>query len=149
MKAFILSQFTKKIFLGVLLTTVLLFVASYVTTVPFLASSVIPAATGTVKIKKDSNQNYTIKVQVENLATVERLQSSKQMYVVWMETERGNVENLGQLNGSSGFISKELSASLETVSSFKPVRFYITTEITRNVRYPGAEKILTTDRFYK
>jgi hypothetical protein len=149
MKAFILSQFTKKIFLGVLLTTVLLFVASYVTTVPFLASSVVPAATGTVKIKKDSNQNYTIKVQVENLATVERLQSSKQMYVVWMETERGNVENLGQLNGSSGFISKELSASLETVSSFKPVRFYITTEFNRNVRYPGVEKVLTTDRFYK
>jgi len=149
MKARISNQITKKIFHGILLTIITLFVVSCVNTVPFLTSPVVPAATGTVKIKKDDNQNYAIKVQVENLAEVERLQSSKQMYIVWMETERGNAENLGQLNSSSGFMSKKLSASLETVSSFKPVRFFVTTEFTRNVRYPGSEEILTTDRFYK
>lgn len=149
MKTLISNQFTKKTFFGLFLATILLFVTSCETTVPFLTSSVVPAATGTVKVKKDDNQNYAIKVQVENLAEVERLQSSKQMYIVWMETERGNAENLGQLNTSSGFMSKKLSASLETVSSFKPVRFFITTEFMQNVRYPGSEEILTTDKFYK
>ena len=149
MKALISNQFTKKIFSAILLAAIIFFVASCDTTVPFLNSSVVPAATGTVTLKKDGNQNYAIKVQIENLAEVERLQSSKQMYIVWMETERGNAENLGQLNSSSGFMSKKLSASLETVSSFKPVRFFVTTEFTRNVRYPGAEEILTTNRFDK
>ncbi|WP_423126426.1 hypothetical protein [Gaoshiqia sp. Z1-71] len=149
MTTLISNKFTKKILPAILLATIILFVASCDTTVPFLTSSVVPAATGTVKIKKDNNQNYAIKVQIENLAEVERLQSSKQMYIVWMETEHGNAENLGQLNSSSGFISKKISASLETVSSFKPVRFFVTTEFNQNVRYPGAEDILTTDRFDK
>jgi len=149
MKAHVSNQITKRIFLGIFITTIILFTISCVTTIPFLTSSVVPAATGTVKVKKDKNQNYAIKVQVENLAEVERLQSSKQMYIVWMETERGNAENLGQLNSSGSFMSKKLSASLETVSSFKPVRIFVTTEFTQDVRYPGSEEILTTDRFYK
>lgn len=148
MKALITNQFTKKIFVGIFITTLLFFISSCVTTIPFITSSVVPAATGTVKVKKDSNQNYDIKVKVENLAEVDRLESSKQMYIVWMETERGNVENLGQLNSSSGFMSKKLSASLETVSSFKPVRFFITSEFNQDVHYPGTEEVLTTDKFY-
>jgi hypothetical protein len=149
MKALISNQITKKILGGIFIATILFFSTSCVNSIPFLTSSVVPAATGTVKVKKDGNQNYAIKVQVNNLAEVERLQSSKQMYIVWMETERGISENLGQLNTSSGFMSKKLSASLETVSSFKPVRFFVTTEFSQNVRYPGTEEILTTDRFNK
>jgi hypothetical protein len=149
MKALISKQITKKILSGIFIATILFFCISCVNSIPFLTSSVVPAATGTVKVKKDGNQNYAIKVQVNNLAEVERLQSSKQMYIVWMETERGIAENLGQLNSSSGFMSKKLSASLETVSSFKPVRIYVTTEFIQDVRYPGSEEILTTDRFYK
>jgi hypothetical protein len=149
MKALISNQNTKKILSGIFIATILFFSTSCVNSIPFLTSSVVPAATGTVKVKKDGNQNYAIKVQVNNLAEVERLQSSKQMYIVWMETERGIAENLGQLNSSSGFMSKKLSASLETVSSFKPVRIYVTTEFIQDVRYPGSEEILTTDRFYK
>ncbi|HSO87620.1 MAG TPA: hypothetical protein VLQ91_13780, partial [Draconibacterium sp.] len=102
-----------------------------------------------VKVKKDANENYVINLQVDDLAAIERLQSSKQMYVVWMQTERGNFENLGQLKTSTGFMSKQRTASLETVSSFKPVRIFITAENEKNVRYPDQQVILTTDTFYK
>jgi hypothetical protein len=106
--------------------------------VTFLNSSVVPAAKGTVKVKQDNNnKNYVIQVEIQDLAEVERLQVSKQSYVVWMETDRGNTENLGQLNSSSSFFSKQKTASLETVSSYKPRKIFVTAESGSDVRYLG------------
>lgn len=142
-------QRRKNFFSGILMITMMLLIVSCATNETFLNSPVVPGATGKVKVKKDNNRNYIIKLQVEDLADVERLQSSKQMYVVWMETESGIFENLGQLKTSTGFMSKQRTASLETVSSFKPVRLFITAENESNTRYPDQETILTTDKFYK
>ncbi len=136
-----------KSFSGFVIITMMLFMASCVSTESFLNSSVVPAATGKVKVKKDGNQNYVIKVQIEDLADVERLQTSKDTYVLWMETDRGTNENLGQLKSSSGFFSKQKVATLETVSSFKPVRFFVTAENGIDVRYPNSQEILRTNRF--
>lgn len=139
----------KKLFLGILMTTMILLVTSCATNVSFLNSSVVPAAKGSVKIKKDNNNNYQIYLEIKDLAEVERLQSSKQMYIVWMETERGIYENLGQLQSSTGFMSKQLKASLESSSPYKPVRIFVTAENESNVQYPDSIEILTTDKFYK
>lgn len=114
---------------------------------PFLNSSVVPAAKGFVIVKKDNNTNYIIKVKVSDLAEVERVQASKTTYVVWMETDEGNSENMGQLNSSTSFFSKRHSASLETVSSYKPVKIFITTEEGINVQYPGSQVALATENF--
>ena len=149
MKAQKIIQLTKKFSTGILLVTMLFIIASCATNASFLNSSVVPAATGKVKVKKDSNQNYTIKVEIDDLAAVERLQTSKQTYVVWMETEKGNTENLGQLKSSKGFMSKQRTASLEATSPFKPVRIFVTAENESNERYPDQETILTTNTFYK
>jgi hypothetical protein len=112
--------------------------------VSFLTSTVVPGADGTVKVKKDKNQNYLIKIKVSDLAEAEKVQGSKTTYVVWMETDEGNVENLGQLNSSSSMFSKRQSASLETVSSYKPIKIFITTEKGENTQYPGSQAVLTT-----
>ena len=149
MKTQKLYQTRKNFLSGILMIAMMLLISSCATSESFLNSSVVPAATGKVKVKKDANENYVINLQVDDLAAIERLQSSKQMYVVWMQTERGNFENLGQLKTSTGFLSKQRTASLETVSSFKPVRIFITAENEKNVRYPDQETILTTDTFYK
>lgn len=106
--------------------------------------SVVPAAKGTVKVKQDNNKNYVIDVKIQDLAEIERLQSTKQTYVVWMETDRGNTENVGQLKSSRSFLSKQKTASLQTVSSFQPVKIYVTAESGIDVRYPGNQIILTT-----
>ncbi|MGM0376484.1 MAG: hypothetical protein ACQEQ0_06900 [Bacteroidota bacterium] len=113
----------------------------------FLNSSVVPAAQGSVKVKQDNNTNYDIKVEINDLAEVERLEPSKQTYVVWMETNRGKTENLGQLKSSDSFFSKQKTASLETVSSYKPVKIFVTAENGVDVRYPGSQIILTTNDF--
>jgi len=142
-------QLTKKFFLGILMTTMVLLVASCATNESFLNSSVVPAAKGSVKVKKDNNNNYQINLEIKDLAQVERLQSSKQMYVVWMETEKGVYENLGQLHSSTGFLSKQHKASLESSSPYKPVRIFVTAENESKVQYPDSKEILTTDKFYK
>lgn len=115
--------------------------------IKFNNSTVVPAAEGYVKIIKDSNKNYVFKIQVINLAGIERMGSSKLTYVVWMETNQGETENLGQLSSSTGFLSKQLKATLETVSSFQPVKVFITTESEVNIQYPSEQIVLTTDRF--
>ena len=114
---------------------------------PFLTSSVVPGAQGYVTVTKDNNKNYIIKVVISDLAEVDRVNSSKTTYVVWMKTDEGNTENLGQLKSSTSFLSKRHTASLETVSSYKPVKIFITTENGSNAQYPGEQEILTTENF--
>ncbi len=115
--------------------------------IDFLNSTVVPAAKGSVKVTMDNNKNYIIKIEVSDLAEVERVQPSKNTYVVWMETDQGNSENLGQLNSSTSFLSKRHNASLETASSYKPVKIFITTEEGVNTQHPGNLVVLTTENF--
>lgn len=147
MKTEQLKGLTKSIFLGIFVIVMIIPFTSYAKKIEFLNSTIVPGAEGNVKVKKDKNKNYIIIVEVSDLAEVEKVQSSQTTYVVWMETGEGNAENLGQLKSTSGFLSKRLSASLETVSPYKPVKIFITTEKGTNVQYPGRQVVLTTNAF--
>lgn len=115
----------------------------------FLPSSVVPAAEGYVKVKKDKNKNYVIQIKIFNFAEVEKLQTSKQTYVVWLETKENETKNIGRLKSSSPLFSKKVGASFETVSPSKPSRIYITDENDGDIQYPGGQIVLTTDQLYK
>jgi hypothetical protein len=110
----------------------------------FSTSSVVPAAEGNVKVKKDGNSNYKISLDVMRLADPQRLSPSKAMYVVWMETEQNGRKNIGQLKTSSGLLSKTLKSSLTTVTPFKPTGFVITAEDDASIQYPGGQVVLST-----
>lgn len=140
-------RLTTGIVYSILAASVMYLATSCVRKVAFRNSSVVPAAIGTVKVKRDDNNNHHIKVKIQDLAEVGRLELSKQTYVVWMETDKGNTENLGQLKSSSSFFSKQKTAFLDTVSSFKPIKIFVTAEHERNVRIPGDQIILSTDKF--
>jgi len=103
----------------------------------FTSSTRVPAATGSVSLKSDKNNNNTIRISINNLAPVSQLTPPYQTYVVWMVTENNETKNIGKLRSNTGFLSKALKASLSTVSSFKPVSFFITAENEGNVEYPG------------
>jgi hypothetical protein len=111
----------------------------------FASSSVVPAATGSVKIKTDKNKNHTIDVSVTNLAAADKLSPPKNIYVVWMVTENSGTKNIGQLNSSSSLLSKAMKASLKTVTSFNPTSFFITAEDNGDIQYPQSPTILTTN----
>ena len=74
MKATKLNALTKNIFLGILTTMMIFSFTSCAIKAPFLTTSVAPAAEGKVKVKRDHNNNYIVKISVSNLVEVERLQ---------------------------------------------------------------------------
>lgn len=113
----------------------------------FATSTVVPAAEGDVKVKKDNNDNYSIELNVIRLADPKRLTPARETYVVWMDTENNGTKNIGQLKSSSGLFSSTLKSSLKTATVYKPVRIYITAEDNADVQYPGGQVVLNTNNF--
>lgn len=139
----------KKTYLvSIFLSIVLMYaLASCSKKIDFLTSSVVPAARGYVKVSNDKNKNYVVQVHLLDLAEVQRLQPSKQTYIIWLITEEEVSKNIGQLKSSTGNMSKQLKASFETVSSFKPTKIFITAEDDPSAQYPGTQVVLSTDKF--
>ncbi len=111
----------------------------------FASSSVVPAAEGSVKYKKDNNNNYHIDLKVVHLANSNKLTPARATYVVWMETQNNGVKNLGQLRSSGSMLSSTLKGSLSAVTPFEPKSFFITAEDNSNISYPGTEVVLKTN----
>ena len=82
-----------------------------------------------------------------NLAGPDKLQPAKKTYVVWIETAGNGIKNIGQIKTSSSFLSKKLKASFQTVSSFNPVKVYITAEDDASILYPSGVTVLSTNNF--
>lgn len=141
-----LNSNIKKILVTVVILLAITSFTSCGKNITFQNSTVVPAAQGKVTIKKDSNRNYSIKIKISNLAEVKRLQPSKNVYVVWMETEENGTKNIGQIKSDTGFISSKLKANFETVTSFKPIKIFITAEDNQDAQYPGYQMVLTTKR---
>jgi hypothetical protein len=129
------------------LTFIMICFASCAKKAMFQTSTVVPAARGYVKVSKDNNKNYVIKVELTDLAEVNRLQPPKKTYVVWLVTDEDVTRNIGQIKSSSSMLSSKLKASFETVSSNKPTKIFITAEDDGNAQSYGNQIVLTTNKF--
>jgi hypothetical protein len=138
---------TRNIGFTIAAAMMLFFFSSCARKISFQTSTVVPAAEGTVKVKKDKNDNYRISLAISNLAEPKRLQPAKNTYVIWMDTDNNRIKNIGQINTSTGFLSSKLKASFETVSSFKPIKIFITAEDDAAIQYPGMQVVLSTGNF--
>lgn len=142
-----LSSLTTKLFFGIVALILLFSVDASAKKVDFQTSSVVPAARGYAKISRDKNRNYVIKIVLTDLAEVFRLDPPKLNYIVWMITDEESTLNMGKIDSSKGFLSKNLKASFKTATSLKPVQLFITAEDDPSRQYPGTQRILTTERF--
>lgn len=115
--------------------------------IAFLNSAIVPAARGYVEINSDKNKNNVIEIHLTDLAEVERLEPARQTYVVWIITNQNMIRNLGQIKSSSSMMSKQLKASFQTVTSFKPTKVFITAEDDANTQYAGKQIVLSTKNF--
>ena len=112
--------------------------------IPFLQSSIAPAAEGYVKVRQDNNNNNVIKIRIKNMAEIESLDPAKQTYLVWMVTETETTKNIGRINSTN-----QLKVSFETVSSFQPMKIFITAEDTESTQVPSEMIVLSTDKFWE
>lgn len=136
----------KSIFLMLIAAMMVFLFESCATKTKFARSTVVPAAEGVVKVKKDNNDNYVININIANLAEPENLQSPKNTYVVWMEGDDNEIKNIGQIKSSKSLLSKSLSGSFETVSSVKPKKIFVTAENDPSVQFfNNMDIVLTTN----
>ena len=142
-----LFSLTKKVILFILFAVFIVSFESCARKISFLASSVVPGATGAVTVKKDNNNNYGIQIHLYNLAEPGKLQPPEKTYVVWMVTDQNITKNIGQITSSTSLLSKEMKGYFSTVSSFKPSKIFITAEDDGNIQYPGSQIILSTENF--
>ncbi|GAB4035336.1 hypothetical protein [Spirosoma jeollabukense] len=108
----------------------------------FTTSTIVPSATGEVKVKKDKNKNYIIDVNVINLAEPQKLTPAKTTYLVWMESRESRTKKLGQIMPAS----KLLKASLSATATDEPTDIFITAEDNVDIQYPDGPIILTTKK---
>jgi len=134
----------KKIFLGFLTVMIMLPFSLQAQKIPFLKSSVTPAAEGYVKVTTDHNDNYVIKIRISNLAEIDRLDPAMKTYVVWLVTDREISENIGRINSSNN-----LNVSFKAVSSYQPIKIFITAEENESAQVPSEMIVLTTDSFWE
>jgi hypothetical protein len=106
----------------------------------FVPSSVVPAATGKASVKRDKSNNYQIRVQVRNLAPAERLSPPGRTYVAWVETDRNSARKLGLIEPRS----RSLEATLNSSSVAAPDRIFITVEDNPQSQYPSGREVLAT-----
>jgi len=146
MKTTTFNAKTRKIFLGFITVMIMLMLplSLQAKKIPFVQSSVAPAAEGYVLINTDHNNNNIIKIQIKYLAEIERLDPAMKTYVVWMVTDRETTKNIGRINSSNS-----LNVFFEAVSSFQPIKVFITAEVNENTQVPGEKIVLSTDNFWK
>lgn len=111
----------------------------------FQTSSIVPAAEGRVKVKKDKNKNYNIDLSTIRLAEPSRLDPPKSIYIVWMDTDQHGTKKVGQLKTSSSLLSKTLKSSLKTSVPYNPTRFFISAENNADVTSPSGQIVLRTN----
>lgn len=132
---------------GATVIAFLFFLSSCSKKIYFSNSSVEPAAQGSIKMAKDRNENYTLDINIVNLAPPERLQPPATIYLVWMDTEGNGTKNLGKITSSGNLLSKTLKGSLISVTRFKPTKIYITAETDPSVTAAGSFVVMTTTSF--
>jgi hypothetical protein len=96
MKSIQTKSLTCPVFTVAVAALVMVYLSSCARKINFQSSSVVPAARGDVKVKKDNNNNYNIQISLSDLAEPKRLQPSRSTYVVWMETASNTTKNIGR-----------------------------------------------------
>jgi len=106
---------------------------------PFTASSIVPAAKGSVEVGKDRNGNTEVELKVEHLANPTGLSPSQANYIVWLQEKGSGPENQGELK-----VNGKLQGSFRTVTPRKNFELFVTGENDGTVKMPSGPEVLRT-----
>jgi uncharacterized lipoprotein YddW (UPF0748 family) len=122
-----------------LLIAFILLLNACTTTTKFPISSVVPAANITAQKGTDKNKNFTLEINVENLAGADRLSPPGNVYSVWIVTKENGTKNVGQLR-----VENAKKNTFKTVTPFDFNEVFITVENTGDLQYPQGQEIART-----
>lgn len=106
------------------------------TVAKFPVSTVVPAAEIAAKKTKQGQYNYLITLNALNLASPERLEPSRKLYVIWAVSASGVVRNVGH------FVNKNAEVSVYKASfPYEPAEIFITAEDEEGNCLPGGTEI--------
>lgn len=104
------------------------------------ASNSVPAATGTVKVEKNSNNGNTkLDIKVSNLAKPSSLTPPENVYIVWIRPHDGTAVKKGAIG-----VGKNLNGELKLVTVSKNFDVFITAEQSPSVTVPTGATVLDT-----
>ena len=104
-------------------------------------SPTIPAAESTVRFAKTTNDNTSIDLKVKHLAQPEKLTPPAQNYVVWVRSSKtAPPQNIGALS-----VDKNLTGTLQTVTSLHAFELFITGEASGQVQQPAGPPLMWTE----
>ncbi|HET9100692.1 MAG TPA: hypothetical protein VFN62_09900 [Acidobacteriaceae bacterium] len=103
-----------------------------------VASSAVPAASGTVTVKKGSpNRNTDLDIKVSNLAPPSKLSPAANVYILWVRPIGGAAANEGAIR-----TNQNLDGELNTATTSKNVDVFITAEQSATVTSPEGQEVL-------
>lgn len=106
-----------------------------------IADKSIPAASGTVDVKRDKNDaNAQIEVKVEGMADPSRLSPPAGAYVVWVRPRAGNVEKEGVIT-----VGKDLKGDLKATTTARDFEVVVTAEQSETAQTPSGTELLKAD----
>lgn len=108
----------------------------------FPTSEVVPAARAVLKVDMNKSDNYDVNLEVQSLASPDRLTPPRRNYVVWMVTKKHGTINIGNLR-----VNKKNKADLETVTPYEPIRIFVTAEDGEEVVLPSTQVVLDSGKF--
>ena len=102
------------------------------------ASNGVPAANGTVTVKRNkNNKNTDLDVKVRNLAAPSSLTPSEGVYVVWVRPNGDTPQKEGAIG-----LGNNLSGELKAVTTAKDFEVFITAEPGETVTTPSGPEVL-------
>ena len=104
---------------------------------PMTASTIVPAAAGTLQTGQDKNGNTSIELQVHHLAAPQSLSTPENVYVVWVQH--------GELAPcKAGFlgIGKNLGGTFKSVTPYDAFQIWVSAEQDRETTSPRGPEVL-------
>ena len=100
-------------------------------------SSSVPAAVGRAILEHDRNKNVQVTLEVQHLAKPQSLAPAKGTYVVWIQPEGQEANNVGVLR-----VNDDLKGDFRTTTPYKKFDLFVTAEDSPTVSSPSGTEIM-------
>ena len=108
----------------------------------FEVSPRLPAADASARVHYDRNHNTVLEIEVDHMAQAERLSPPRSVYVVWVESPKGRVFQIGRL-----LVDERRQARFQGSTPLARFRVIVSAEADVIPVYPTQPYMLVTELY--